>query len=136
MGHLTDSRKQFLANIFTTAVEGGIGYWCSCDSYHWSNSDGSSDLDDFYADISEMESGLQYRIDKSVIQRGVQLFVSHCGGEIDSNGSPGSWDPIPSTHYWLEFLAANRTNGDDGDFDAGVADIIVQFGLFGKVIYG
>jgi hypothetical protein len=136
MSNLTADRKQFLADIFTTALEGGISYWSSCSTYHWSKGDGSSDLDGFYAAITDEEDGTDYRIDRQVIQRGVGLFVRYCNGEINSNGGPGDGQRLPSDHYWRQFLAANRTNGDDGDYDADVADNIVQFGLFGKVVYG
>lgn len=136
MSALTDSRKQFLADIFTTALEGGIGYWSRCSDYHWSNSDGSSDLDGFYADITDSEDGKDYRIDRAVIQRGVGLFVRYCNGDISSDGSAGDGKRLSDGHYWNQFLKAERTNGDGGDYDADVADNIVQFGLFGKVVYG
>jgi len=31
----TEERLEFLHGIFTTALEGGIGYWSVCDAYHW-----------------------------------------------------------------------------------------------------
>lgn len=136
MGTLTDSRKQFLADIFTTALEGGIGYWSFCIAYHWTKDGRSGELDGFYADITDCEDGKRHRIDSSVIKRGVELFVRYCNGEISGSGDPGNGEPLLSGHYWNQFLTAERTDGRDGDYDADVADSIVQFGLFGKVVYG
>lgn len=117
-------RKQFVFDVFTTALEGGISYWAKVDEYHWRDSSGNEDLEGFRAAIRDAEDpGDQLSVDATVIDRGISLF-----------------DPIaserPAGHYWRQFLDANRTNGADGDYDAGVADAIVQLGLFGKIIYG
>ena len=42
----TDLRKQFLFDVFVTALEGGIGYWSVAEEYHWKK-DGE-DLDGFF----------------------------------------------------------------------------------------
>ncbi|MFC9982662.1 hypothetical protein [Gordonia sp. NPDC127522] len=33
----TAARTAFLADVYTCALEGGIGYWATCSSYRWSN---------------------------------------------------------------------------------------------------
>lgn len=79
------------------------------------------------------------RIDRAVMERGTRMFVRHCHGDIDQNGSelPESQrHPLRDGHYWRQFLVAEATHGCDGDFDADVADIVVQMGLFGQVVYG
>lgn len=139
IAELSTDRRRFLHGIFTTAIEGGINYWAQTSAYHWSDN-GSDDINGFYADITECEEGdTNLRIDLDTMARGVQLFVKYCRGEITTQGEPvpeADQQEIPEGHYWREFLVAEQTQGRDGDYDAGVADEIVQFGLFGKSIYG
>lgn len=120
----TAERKQFLFDVFVTALEGGVNYWADVEGYHWSNPDGSEDLDGFRATITDREEpGGQLVVDADVIARGI-----------------GRFEPLArqrgADDYWRQFLAANRTNGDDGDYDATVADVIVQLALFGEIVYG
>lgn len=149
---LSKEHKTFLHGVFTTALEGGIDYWSECSSYKWSLVPTTTpDIDGFYAairppaeegcwgvfDDDESDRSAQ-RIDLEVIYRGVELFKDYCYGKVDGNGNPVPDDdrtPIPEDHYWRQFLVAELTRGDGGDYDAEVADLIVQFGLFGKVVY-
>jgi hypothetical protein len=70
---MSKDRKGFFHYLFTTALEGGIGYWSNCQEYHWSKPDESvamqirsgvewkntkvriEDLDNFYAIIESSE---------------------------------------------------------------------------------
>lgn len=161
----SDKRKAFLHGIFTTALEGGIGYWSAAEEYHWSKAGANAvtgpkmpedDLDGFYAVIvpNEDEWGIwdgdedtkSLRIDIDVIARGITRFKEWMAGE-KRNELGGIIDPAsdkrwrntayaPTNSYWKQFLLADRTNGDDGDYDADVADAIVQLGLFDEVVYG
>lgn len=115
---------QLLADIFTTALEGGINYWSQCANYHWSNPDGTSDLQGFYADVIDVEDDDKpYRIDRSVMLRGYERALD---GDVDVYWSASTRPPDPT----------NLDDIEDYDYDAGDADIIVQLGLFGKVVYG
>lgn len=148
---LTTPRKEFLHSMFTTALEGGIGYWSACRTYHWSlNGDGTNeDLDGFHAVIepSEDEWGVwdderdrqALTINLDVMHTGAIKFLRHCHGLIDSHGNPVPEDqqkPLDDDHYWRQWLVAEATNGADGDYDAEVADQVVQWGLFGHGVYG
>lgn len=161
---LSCARKEFLHGIFTTALEGGIGYWSEASEYHWSvNGNGEhEDLDGFHAIIeppydvlageqlgwgiwADKETGdtpedlKPLTIDLAVIHRGVKLFIAHTYGYIDDKGQPVPIDqaqPAPEKSYRWQFIAADATNGHDGDYDADIADTIVQWGLFGEVVYG
>jgi hypothetical protein len=151
----TEARKVFLHGVFTTALEGGIGYWSAASAYHWMKSDprdedgySPADLDGFYATIQpaadddtwgvfDTDDSREMRIDMAVIARGVGMFKDYAMGKIDGKGQPSTErKAVPLDHYWRQFLAADRTNGADGDYDSEVADIIVQFGLFGQHVYG
>lgn len=154
----SEARKAFLHGVFTTALEGGIGYWSVADQYVWCKPDSEDraqeDLDGFYATVHELDEdgegvsrdrlGYEFRyninglrIDIDTIARGVRLFTRYVYGRIDYQGNKvDDPKPVAADHYWRQFLKADQTNGDDGDYDSIVADNIVQFGLFGKVVYG
>lgn len=122
-------RDELLHVLFTTALEGGIGYWSVCERYHWSNDDegrtGHMDEDwfGFYAIITETEGNLlRARIDRSVMARGYSLATS------TDWRSRLCWSSEPPPPVVTPYT--------DWDFDAGDADMIVQLGLFGDVVYG
>ena len=150
---LSDRRKKFLLDIFNTALEGGIGYWSAASVYHWSNDDDSEDIHGFYAVIHppgeeggwgmfpDKEDTKALRIDLEVIARGVKLFRLYCLGVIDGKGQlvphmDQIEPPLREDSYWWQFLEADMSDGKSGDYDADVADAIVQWGLFGEVVYG
>lgn len=119
---------EFLHDIFTTALEGGIGYWSECSAYHWSKGgpDHEADLDFFHAIIEETESGEDepptHRIDREVILRGLsRLFTGEYRGLHSSTAG--------------RIMEAAIT-GNSGRLDASDADCLVQVGLFGEVVYG
>jgi hypothetical protein len=126
----TEARKKLLHGIFTTALEGGIGYWSECDKYHWSLDNGktsdSEDLDGFFATVTPEEEETELRIDADVIEKGLLLL-----------SDPNNIDKLRVNKNIFKICAiANARDEDDGDIDAEVADCIVQVGLFGEVIYG
>lgn len=152
---LSVGRKKFLHAVFTTAIEGSIQYWARVDEYHWHHPGGwDEDIDAFYATVLSTELDLEdpkdngwgigdlpstLRIDLDVIDRGTNLFVRYCRGEINSHGidvPEGQRKLLADDAYWRQFLAAEATHGEEGDYDAMVADNIVQFGLFGKLVFG
>ena len=115
-----------LIHVFTTALEGGIGYWSCATEYHWSlpGTDFAYDFDGFYAVIEETECDEDtppvHRIDAACILRGLLHFAQPGNGY---------------THV-RQVARALLLGDDEVDYDAEVADCIVQAGLFGEVIYG
>lgn len=129
---MTTAYDQLMLDLFTTALEGGIGYWSECSAYHWMIGPPSddvtrpsvSDFNDFYADIIEYEpdGDGRHRIDRRTMRRGYDLARGDWRDKIRwSSGEPPPWVVHDDT---------------DWDFDAGDADCIVQLGLFGQVVYG
>ena len=141
------ARDQYLIDVFTTALEGGIGYWSYALTYHWSNADGTDDYKGFYADIvvpmDDMPDGdyhvatemvdlplagptlcARMRIDRTVIARGWKLGATT--------------EVVVGTYYWQcdDRPPLVITDDTEWDFDACDADAIVQYGLFGEVVYG
>lgn len=114
----TDTRKQFLQDVFVTALEGGIGYWSEASHYHLSTPERA----DFYAVVDDTEDeDKTYVIDADVIVRGINrilLGVVRIRSDL--------FDAV---------RLGNRDN-DGGEIDADGADCIVQAGLFEEVRYG
>lgn len=126
----SQARKQFLFDLFTTAIEGGINYWAEVEGYRCSLDGTKEDLDGFYATITRSEGDWdgEKRIDIEVIDRGLALFRQQVSdGKI---GYPGGGD------YFEQLVVADQSDGDDGDYDACGADCVVQLGLFGEVVCG
>ena len=160
---MTKGRKQFLHTVFITAMEGGINCWAETHSYHWGTDGGVKvvdDIDQFYAVILPAEGfwgvndafitdsyappfrgqvghkpiGAEQplTINIDVMQRGADALVDKVIAAAKSECEDAEF----SRKYLRQFVEAWLTDGDDGDFDAEVADMVVQLGLFGQVVYG
>lgn len=111
-------REQFIQDLFVTAIEGGIDYWANFQSINKIDKPGDT-LGWWYESVHIIDDdGDSYVIDKNTIVKGINMLVK-LNADRDKH-----------------LILANRTNGDDGDFDALDADKIVQFGLFGELVYG
>jgi hypothetical protein len=115
-------------DIFITAMYGGIGYWSEATSYHHDTRTESGilvdDITGFAATIISPEEDWdgEMTIDKLVIAKGYRLASTTWKDKL--HWSSGERPPLvvgPNT---------------DWDCDAGDADMIVQLGLFGDVVYG
>lgn len=117
------ARDQLFIDIFTTALEGGINYWAECSEYHWCDEHYNEDYRGFFAVIHDVEADAEkeYRIDRAVIVKGYTLAVGDEGKNV---------------RWSTKRPPLVITEDTDWDFDANDADVIVQFGLFGKVVYG
>ena len=149
---LTEEHKEFLHGLFTTALEGGIGYWSACSKYRWSeDTEGLfADINNFIAVIEPTEDNTwgiwednrdtqSLTINLDVMARGARLMNWYVQGIVDGQGRHAPLDkikPWPADHYHWQYVEAYITNGQQGDYDAGTADMVVQFGLFGQVVYG
>lgn len=127
---ITAAREEFLADIITTAIEGGIGYWSQCSQYQWVDDDGRIRVvvgerrpnEGARATIEDIEDDQrEYHVTPSVIQNGLRAIVD---GKVQVN------DRIRQS------IAEGDAESDAGQMDADDADVIVQAGLFGEVRYG
>lgn len=164
MPTMTEGRKAFLHYVFTTALEGGIRHWAQSETYHWMNPNRRPestimdtdylDLDGFYAVVTSTEGDwgvstayqrlgdqlmrtriwetTELRIDRDIIERGVNLMVENVIAAVKSEDPDAPF----SREYLRQFVVQWLTNGEDGDSDAEVCDMVVQLGLFGELVYG
>jgi len=112
-------KPELLHGLFTTAMEGGIGYWSSTNLYHWMNGD-EEDLKFFAAEIVEEDTERVIRIDLNIIELGLRRAIADHQDTLRWSTEP----PEMCRHL------------EDWDYDAGDADMIVQLGIFGEVVYG
>ncbi|KZM68858.1 hypothetical protein [Nocardia terpenica] len=116
-------RIQFLTDVLTTAVEGGIGYWSELRGY-------LHEAPHAHAVIVDYEDGEKYHVDIETIAHGL-------------NEVSRSHDVTGMNHKARQLItAANRENDFApagyryGDIDSEVADMVLQVALFGEVRYG
>lgn len=140
--HTTSDREMLVWNLFVTALEGGINYWASADEYRWWKEEAAAspgtrhraaDVTGFVAHIRDVEDedddnpdGKPYVIDAKLIRRGLSKLTAM------------KLDELPFVYAARELRTVWHSGRDieDLDFDAETADMVVQLGLFGKVIYG
>jgi hypothetical protein len=111
-----------VVSIFTTAMEGGIGYWAIADEYKWMylyNDDTYTETislgdDMVLAVLSDTEDDhfKDEKLTPAKIRAGVKLLI----------------EKYPHMYQII----------DDNEFhvDADGADAVVQLGLFGELVYG
>jgi len=151
-------RTQFLHDIMSTAIEGGVGYWSIADDINRSGTE--ERREDIYFDwvyesytlycfdgdtdpvtfekipgecaLSTKENPIDrcpgHEVTPETIARGLGLGTL---SETAGNEKKIGWHYSQRKHVIL----ANREN-DGGEIDAGDADCIVQLGIFGKVLNG
>lgn len=120
-------RDEFLADVITTAVESGhngIHYWAEVTDYRLKRFEpGSLRIIDAKAKVRDREAGATEWLDLNLdtISRGI--------GKIGR----GKVSLADSLRKSIE--RASREN-DGGDIDSWAADVIVQAGLLGEIVYG
>ena len=119
-------KEQMLADIICIAMEGGIGYWLSADEYHTKGLD-DGHPDTVLATVREIDdngepTGDAIRITTNTIYAGICIMLlddSCCRDDIRRIVQMSLVDP-----------------DNAADIDSEVADVIVQLGLFGRLVYG
>jgi hypothetical protein len=115
--------------LATTAAEGGINYWAMADEYDWTRwCDKDTTMpnptipDDFvFYSIMDKEEGdfdTKHPITPETFRRGMELL----------------FDKYPTIRCAVWFLENDRKDWDCADAEA--ADVLVQLGIFGDIIYG
>jgi hypothetical protein len=145
----TKEREQFLMDLLTTAVEGGIGYWARIydrertPELDWVKIclvDHSAALEDEELEIEPFQG--YDRLDELVLacDERVQKYSFTVGIDdielalLKIMADPAACKIHPNNVTQL--MVAHMTDGEQGDFDADSGDWLVQIACFGEVIYG
>lgn len=125
-----------LHDLFVCAVEGGINYWAGVADYHWGNEDPETgklvdDIDGFSATIIDLDDEREYRLDADVLRRGLIECARSMPGDANYPGPDAS-----STALLMLVSDAFPMVDIDVDYDAWIADAIVQVALLGSVVFG
>ena len=111
-------RTDYLASVITTAVEGGIGYWAEHRNYLW-NWDDDRNLTAASVEVLERPDGDWQAVSLATIRKGIQVLKK-----------------LEMNRDLKAALLVSEAENDAGEVDAELADLIVQAGLFGKIVYG
>lgn len=129
---------QCVADILTTAVEGGIAYWAN--SYRgvdWSQDDSGGDRNGY---ITEFRIGKPHPdADCDVAPKRRKVGAREIVRALQWLQDAPSDDTIPShakarAEYVAEIIGHCMPDGFEGD--AGEADIVLQVAVFGRIVYG
>lgn len=115
-------REEFLSDILITAVEGGTGYWAQASNYnHTPAANAHVTLHEFEEDDNGVNP--QHEVDLDTIEKGLKLYLN--------------WLLKVYGEWSMELISKQHEviNNDAGEFDAEVADVIVQFAIFGEIKY-
>lgn len=113
--------RRLADDIIVTAFDPGYGgslYWASVDTYHpagrWAVTDDADRAVDFHDAEGAGNDGTTQHLGYDLIVKGIQAAVENGHMEI----------------------AQAVADSDGGAIDATLADVIVQYGVFGKLVYG
>ena len=154
MAKRTEARKELLSYILTTAAEGGVNNWGHVNAYNWADTrvgeDPAESMMDIWVDVETLalpESGLPQpeRFEVGNLPRGMggrtSFGIYHVDIEVVSKGInliiAGKTTIHPSVLG--DYRKANKLidgyYDSDGWIDSDAADIIVQVGRFGEIVF-
>jgi len=118
------------ADIVHCAVEGGTNYWAEVQEYNWQewyDGDRIKDLPDDYVFVQIREDA-----DQVEPERFSNTWIPLTRHNLEK-GVIALIENMPHLIHGV----SNRGEGDvEMDFDATSCDVIVQYAVFGEVIYG
>jgi len=103
--------KEAFINAMVTALEGGSEYWCEEIGFYNKDRNHVS-MEEWFQIGHAVKASLQ---EDEVILTSRSQFFAHLNRLFPD---------------WAEVFS------DDGDYDAGDADMFLQFGMFGEIVYG
>lgn len=124
--------REFLSDIMTTAIAGGINYWASILSYD------ESAATVVLADTEEGATPEALLIlDIDVLAQGIKVVLEAHPPFYDPNDTHSQCQDVPFlSAYWASVMRSAVLALDAGEIDADAADVIVQAALFGEIRYG
>ena len=115
-------KDEFLSDVMCIALEGGIGYWCVASKIVRSTLQNSPlTYMQFNASDVDGDDFKSVPVNFDTIANGIKLALEP---DARINGAT------------REAIFRGVTCNDAGEIDADAADAIVQFGMFGRIVYG
>lgn len=128
-GKVLRVENQLLADILTTAVEGGIQYWCEVIRYNTGENpshNSATIVESVDGEVSE-----PYQVDIDTVRLGMERMLN----QTPANTSTSTM--VAATYYQLwTWLKDSVEDNDATMVDADVADAVLQFALFDEMRYG
>jgi hypothetical protein len=122
-------RTEFLSGVLSTALEGGVGYWSVADAIERVGDYPNGDWE--YASVTLTENGDG---DNWCSQRDEECQGHQVDLDTIARGIAGLLGRDPRYRHHKLLAEANREN-DACDIDSDIADDIVQYGIFGSLVY-
>lgn len=135
--------EEEIADVITTAIEGGIGYWACLnnDTKEWA--DARKALKAAKAAKGEKDTSVYYNeIIWALLSHGMSVqFIDAEADDYDNPDDDQVWElTMEKFIKGLEIYEVERGSIskclEDGNFDAIEADCVFQYALFGELIYG
>jgi hypothetical protein len=123
-----------IADILHCAIEGGINYWGECKGYKWT---------DWYVDPEAPYNSPDYDKLKDLPADYVYVQIKEDEDAGEPTRDPNTWVPIRRADIERGFALAfakhpHLYHARDGevDMDATGGEVIMQYAVFGELIYG
>jgi len=134
---MTISYEQYAKDVFETAIEGGINYWA--DIYEVSDDEGRGWYAKLTVSDSYYEDGAGSVLDWWTVMSGTQRLVTQ--PEVMQPEGSGVYYEAGSLISQVVAVLKEAAATDDYEkflnmYDVEWTDIIVQYGLFGELVFG
>lgn len=128
-------RTQFLSDVLSTSLHYS---WFELIEADWDKGTATIKAEH---DLDEWQT---HEIGPDDVARGLRMYREWLEGKREAY--PGQWaagfdfnraegERAGASYYGWELAKADRTNGEEGDYDVSTADSALQFAIFGGVIY-
>ena len=124
--------KEIITEVMDMAMRGGIGYWACLDNdcESWEKWKRRADFT-FGGESGDVVTDC--------------LRILHIGGELeffDAEDSGTRFEPltmeklVKGIESYEDLYGSIKREIDEGAFDSACADVVIQFALFGELVYG
>lgn len=128
---------QDLADIITIAFYGGINYWCER-AYpkdgHWMGNPGNHILNGGVIILCDIDGEERYELNKLKLLKGITGLIEEDNWDLSQLGFKNEDAYYVDADNTQCVLRAGHCL-ETGDIDADIADLIVQYGIFGKQVF-
>ena len=128
---------QDLEDIITTAFYGGINYWCERafpKGGHWKGSPETHIVNGGAIILYDIDGEERYELNKFKLLRGITGLIEGDNFDLSQLGF-GNGDAYYVDADNTQCILRASHYLETGDIDAYIADLIVQYGIFGKQVF-